>query len=232
MGPMTEIEIESVRARLAGHETCGSDCRSAPNGETARLLATIDAQHAVIEKRLAAYNEEALAFCNDLGAQQLHEGARTMRAACSGVLRSVAETSMRHGGMSAVLAMMAKEYANAIDTLPLPEAPSGMSPAPGVRGLLLYQDERVMVCRVTLEPGAAWPEETHPEHSETISVVAGRVAMEGGDWAAFSDGSVADVRGRRVLGVQQAFIAAGTAHRVINASETDVAEYISVLRRV
>lgn len=43
VGPMTDMELAIIRKRLSGHEGCVPRCDRAPSGETARLLATIDA---------------------------------------------------------------------------------------------------------------------------------------------------------------------------------------------
>lgn len=93
------------------------------------------------------------------------------------------------------------------------------SPAPGAIGRLLHQDKRVMVCKVTLDPGAAWPEEAHPEHSETILRTAGRITVD------LIDGPM--------LLVEDcfAFIEKSERHTARNASDTEPAEYISVMRR-
>lgn len=42
-GPLSDTQLDMIRRRLAGHEECVPRCDRAPSGETARLLATIDA---------------------------------------------------------------------------------------------------------------------------------------------------------------------------------------------
>ena len=110
--------------------------------------------------------------------------------------------------------------AKAIELLPLPEGgPVVMSPANGALGRILYKTDGVMVCLVTLEPGAVWPEDVHPEHSETILRTAGRITV------GLIDGPM--------LLVEDcfAFIEKSERHTVRNASDTEPAEYISVMRR-
>lgn len=47
IGPLSDAELDLVRRRLAGHEGCVPPCYRAPSSETARLLATIDAQREI-----------------------------------------------------------------------------------------------------------------------------------------------------------------------------------------
>lgn len=159
---------------------------------------------------------------------QLHVGALTMRTACANLLREVAKNSKDPAAR-----MMTAAYAEAIECLPLPPPlpdDATITPALGVVGRLLHRGDGVMVCRVTLEPGASWPEETHADETEAVTVITGRVSIEGADWASFGDGTVATVDDRYVLGIQSAFVGAGAAHRIVNSGATQ-AEYISVLRR-
>lgn len=142
-GPLTDVELDMIRRRLAGHVP---RCDRAPSSETARLMATIDALAGAI-------------------------GAGTV------------------------------------------------SPAQGAVGRLVYQDDSVMVCKVTLAPAAVWPEDAHPDHSETILRTAGKIMV------GLLDGPT--------LLVEDcfAFIERGERHTVRNMSKNEPAECISVMRR-
>lgn len=229
--PMTDEELAAIKERIADHGDCSPGCEQTPSAkETLRLLATIDEQCKFIEIGLAKYNEGALALCEEIGAKQLRVGAETMRSACSAMLRSLASEARAAGGLKSVVHVMANEYAASIDALPLPDAPvqkmplATWSPAPGVRGTVLYQADGVLVGRVTLEPGAEVPREVH-EECERIVVVAGALLIK-----------IELLPLPIELYVCHASptpdIKPGHAHAIRNASATEPAEYIAVVRRV
>lgn len=147
----------------------------------------------------------------------LAEGAKTMRDACSAMLRLVANEARAAGGLKGVLHTMAAEYATSINSLPLPsvpKTPAEWSPAPGVHGTVLYQADGMLVGRVTLEPGADVPEEQHAE-VETVVEVRGNIVVliDGATWARLRT------------------VPSGMKHTICNASATEHAEYIAVIRR-
>ncbi len=190
-----------------------------PDCTIRRLIATIDVlkerEIRVVSDVVAEHNKSALSLCNEIGADHLRAGAEMMRGACVDVLRASGSQ-----GRNRVFGAFSELCAKAIESLPLPEGGQVvMSPAKGALGRILYKTDGVMVCLVTLEPGAAWPEEAHPEHSETILRTAGRITV------GLIDGPM--------LLVEDcfAFIEKSERHTVRNASDTEPAEYISVMRR-
>lgn len=92
--------------------------------------------------------------------------------------------------------------------------PGEWSPAPGVRGTVLYQADGVLVGRVTLEPGAEFCDEPHVEVETVVEVRGAVTVLIDGAWHA----------GLRT-------VPSGMKHTICNASATEHAEYIAVIRR-
>lgn len=102
-----------------------------------------------------------------------------------------------------------------------PTAPA-WTPPPGVHVEVLRGSPTgpLLVAHVRLDPGAEVPREVHWEQSEQIVPIVGAVER------VFADGETSP------CGHSGIVVGAGAQHTIRNASTTDPAEYIAVLRRI
>jgi len=114
------------------------------------------------------------------------------------------------------------EYAVSIGKALAAPSDDVWTPAPGVRGYMLYRGaDGTFVSRVEIDPGAEVPREAHAEHTETLFVLRGFIEIE--EWNTtwgtdIDNGSIT--------------IDAGTPHTVRNVHSTEPAELIAILRTV
>jgi quercetin dioxygenase-like cupin family protein len=106
-----------------------------------------------------------------------------------------------------------------------PAAPSApaWTPPPGVHPTVLHGslDGSLLVALVTLDPGAEVPLEVHAEHEETIVSLAGDIVLE-----------TCGIRFSMGPGSNGYTVERQDGHTIRNASATEPAQYLSVLRRV
>ncbi len=87
----------------------------------------------------------------------------------------------------------------------------------------LLSDDTIIVGHVILEPGETRAPEIHSDMSETIVMLRGGLMLRGVGHSSvrLGDGHLA---------LDAAFVEAGTEHDVANASATEPAEFLAIMR--